>query len=115
MRKKPEFVLINPNLTQNPRLQVIPCNLTPGDHLNNSLDFSENMDIKKLLTKTFKEAGIQDIIDCAIANNDHSKLSDTIKGLVEYFESKNMIKGSPDLVISREAELDNTSYRIKNN
>lgn len=113
MSRKPEFVLINPNLTQNPRLQMIPCNLTPEDHLNNSLDFADNMEIKKLLTKTFKESGVQDIIDAAIKNND-SKLSDTIKGLVEYFESNNMIKSSPENVISKEADLGNTNYRIKN-
>lgn len=90
--KRKDFILINPNLNDNPRTKTVPANFTPEDHLENSLDLSKNMPIKKIIQKTLKDIGAKDIINNVIMNKNNNKLIDVAKGLVDFLDSKNMIK-----------------------
>lgn len=89
--KRKDFILINPNLNDNPRTKTVPANFTPDDHLENSLALSKDMPIKKIIQKTLKDIGAKDIINNVIMNN-NNKITDVAKGLVDFLASKNMIK-----------------------
>lgn len=89
--KRKDFILINPNLNDNPRTKVVPANFTPDDHLENSLALSKDMPIRNIIQKTLKDIGAKDIINNVIMSKDN-KIIEVAKGLVEFLDSKNMIK-----------------------
>lgn len=91
MKKEPEFILINPNLNQNPRMTLLPSNLTPDSFLDNSIRATKGLKIQELIQDIFKRKGVQDVVDRVI-KNDNLELNNTAIGLVEFLDSQKLIK-----------------------
>lgn len=91
MRNKPEFVLVNPSLNDNPRTKKIPTNLTPEKHLDNALRTAQGLNLRNILDVLLKREGFQNIVNATLSNN-NVNLNNIVKGVIQFFEAKNMIK-----------------------
>lgn len=98
--KKSEFVMLNPNLNANPKSKIVPNNLTPERHLDNAIHLLSDLGISKTLQKTFKETGMQDIIDAAIAGK--IPLKTAAMGVVGFFEEQGKLKQGHNLDMTNE-------------
>ena len=91
MKKKPEFLLLNPNFSIGTRSLNMPKNFSPENHLQNSIKMSKGAELQNALRKTLKDIGAEDIIDKLIESRKHH-INDEVKSLVEFLDSRGMIE-----------------------